>query len=74
MFVCWHVDVLKISHKEESSIYMFVLKSFHIFGNDTKISGDKVHEYLGMDMDWSQDRTMIVSMIKYLQNIIDDFL
>ena len=34
----------------------------------------KVHEYLGMDMDWIQDGTMIVFMIKYLQKAIEKFL
>ena len=33
----------------------------------------KVHEYLGMEMDWIQDGTIIVSMIEYLQKVIDNF-
>ena len=73
MTVCWHVDNPKVSHKEESAVNVFVLKICKIFGNSTKLSRGKVHEYLGMDMDWSQYRTMIVSMIKYLQKTIDDF-
>ena len=44
-----------------------------IFGNGTTVSGGKVHDYIGIDMDWYQDGTMIVSMIKYSQKIFDDF-
>ena len=65
---CWHVDDLKVSHKEEIAIDAFVLNICKIFGNGTKVSRGRVHNYLGMDMEWSQDRTMIVSMIKYLKN------
>ena len=28
MTVCWHVDDLKVSHKEESAVYVFVLNIF----------------------------------------------
>ena len=49
--VCWHVDDLKVSHKEESDIYAFVLKICKIFVNDTKVIRDKVHEYLVMHME-----------------------
>ena len=68
MTVCWHVDDVKVSHKGESYTYAFVLNICKIFGNGTKVSRGRVHNYLGMDMEWSQDRTMIVSMIKYLKN------
>ena len=51
MIVYWHVDDLKVSHKEESAIDTFVLNIFKIFGNSTKDIRGKVHEYLVMDMD-----------------------
>ena len=44
-----------------------------IFGNDTKFIRGKVHKYLLVDMECSHDGTMIVSIINYLQKIIDDF-
>ena len=67
---CWHVNDLMVSHKDEISIDAFFLKICKIFGNGTKFSRGKVHEYMVMDMDWSQDGIMIVSIIKYLQKII----
>ena len=44
-----------------------------LYGSGTKSSQCKVHHFLGMDLDWSQDGVFIVSMIKYLRKIIDDF-
>ena len=44
-----------------------------LYGSGTKSSRGKVHDFLGMDLDWSRDGVFIVSMIKYLQKIIDDF-
>ena len=73
MTVFWHVYDLKVSDKDDSSIYEYVLKIYNIFGIGIKVSRDEVHEYLVMDIYWSQDATMIVSMIKYLQKIIDYF-
>ena len=67
-----HIDYINVSHKEESAVYVFVLKICKIFRNSTKVSRGKVHEYLGMDINWSQDGSMIVSIIKYLQKIIGD--
>ena len=65
MTVCWSVDDLKVSQKEESAIDAIALKISNIFGNGTKVIRVKVHEYLRMDMNWSHYGTMIVSMIKY---------
>ena len=67
MTVCWHVDDLKVPHKEESDTDVFVLNICKIFGNGTKVSRGRVHKYMVMDMDWFKDGTMIVSMINYLQ-------
>ena len=59
MTVFWYVDDLKLSHKEESAIDGFVFNICKISGNGTKFSRGKVHKYLGIDIYWSQDGTMI---------------
>ena len=64
IIIVWYVDNLKISHMEEDA---------EIYGPKTTISRGKVHEYLGIDIDWSQQRTMIISMIKHLQKMINNF-
>ena len=73
MTLCWHVDDLKVSHIEEDAITDFCTCICGVFGYGTKITRVKVHDYLGMDMDWIQDGTMIVSMIKYPRKVIDNF-
>ena len=34
----------------------------------------KIHDYLGMDMDWTRDGQVSISMIKYLTKSLEDFL
>ena len=73
MTVCLYIDDPKIYYIGEDSVTAFCTWICGIFGDGTKIDRVKVHEYLGTDMDWSQDGTMIASMIKYLQKVIDNF-
>ena len=35
---------------------------------------EKIHDYLGMDMDWSKDGKVTTSMIKYLFQILNEFI
>ena len=65
--VVWHVDNLKVSHKDENVVSAFCVKMSQLYGSGTKSSRGKVHNFLGMDLDWSRDGVFIVSMIKYLQ-------
>ena len=71
--VVWHVDDLKVSHKDENVVSAFCVKMSELYGSGTKSSQGKVHDFLGMNLNWSRDGVFIVSMIKYLQKIIDDF-
>ena len=49
-------------------------KLAELYGPKTTVSHGKVKDYLGMDIDWdSVPGTMIVSMIKYLQKVIEEF-
>ena len=74
MTVCWHVDDLLVTHTEEDSITGFALALAKIYGPKTTISRGKIHEYLGQEFDFaSGPGTMIVSMIKYLQQVTKEF-
>ena len=74
MTICWHVDDLKVSHKDEGAVTALALKLASMYGEMTTISRGKIHEYLGMDIDWLSDPgTMLVSMIKYLKKVIEEF-
>ena len=74
MTICWHVDDLKVSHKDENAVTVLAEKLAELSGPKTTVSRGKVHEYLGMDIDWdSVSGKMILSMIKYLHKVIEEF-
>ena len=56
---------------EESAVTALAMKLGELYESNTTICRGKVHEYLGMDIDWGNEPgTMILSMIKYLQKVI----
>ena len=74
MTICWHVDDLKVSHKDENAVTALAEKIAEIYGPKTTVSCRKVHKYLGMDIDWASVLgTIIVSIIKYLHKVIEEF-
>ena len=51
MTICWHVDDLKVSHKDDNAVTELAEKLAEIYGPKATVSRGKVHEYLGMDID-----------------------
>ena len=68
----WYVDDLKVSHKEPFEVkkYQYFLK---IYRNKLKVHIGYIHDYLGMDLDYSETGVVNVSMIKCLQKVLDEF-
>ena len=57
---------------EEPTVPTLALKLTKLYGPNTMISRGIMHNFLGMEMDFGTDPgTMIVSMLKYLQNTIE---
>ena len=73
MTVTWHVDYLKISHKESDKVTKFISELGQLYDNDLTVHQGKVHLYLGMHFDYSTKGTVKISMIPYTKQIIDDF-
>ena len=72
--VCLHVDDLKIFHRDEEVVIAIMIQIAEIYGPKTNISRGKVHDYLGMQLDFGTcPGSMIISMIKYLQKILDEW-
>ena len=72
--VCWHVGNLKISYRDEAIVSEFTEAMAKEFVTKTTILRGKVYDYLGVDLDSDTCAgTMIISMIKYLRKIIDEF-
>ena len=53
MTVTWHVDDLKISHKESDEVTKFIRELEEVYGDKLTVHRGKVHPYLGMQFDYS---------------------
>ena len=53
MTVTWHVDDLKVSHKDYNEITKFLLFWGKRYENRITVTRGDVHDYLGMDLDFS---------------------
>ena len=74
MTVCWHVDDLKISHRDEDMVTVFAVDVANIYRAKTTISRGRLDKYLGMELYFETCQgTLIISMINYLQKIIGEF-
>ena len=72
--VCWNVDDIKISHRDEEVVSAFAIQISETYGPKTIISRGKVYDYLSMHLDFGTcPGSMIISMIKYLQKILDEW-
>jgi hypothetical protein len=71
--VIWHVDDLMVSCETDFELTKFSCYLAKIFGPKLTMHTGNKHEYLGMDMEFNQDGTLDMSVIKYLENVIDEF-
>ena len=73
MTICWHVDDLKVSHKDKDAVTAFAVAMGQKFGSGNTIKRGKIFYYLGLGMELDFETwpgIMIDLMIKYLQKII----
>jgi len=72
--VLWHVDDLKISHVNQAVLDDLLGKINGRFGKETPItvSKGKVHEYLGMTIDYSENGKVIFRMDDYIDRMLDE--
>ena len=66
MAVIWHVDDLNVSHVDPKENTKFANWTKKIYSKKITIDRGKIHDYLGMDMDWTKDGQVSISMIKHL--------
>ena len=66
--VQFHVDDLKVSHKEQSILDDFLKDLRDKFGQEDELIENKglVHEYLGITIDYSIPRKVVFTMFDYL--------
>ena len=75
MTVSWHVDDLKISHKNPIIVDQFLHWVKETYGKigDIKTTCGKIHEYLGMKLDYSVKGQVIIDMVDYVESMINSF-
>ena len=72
--IVWHVDDLKISHVDSKVVDAIINMLDKEFGKETLMnkSRGKVHDYLGMILDFSKPGELTVDMVHYIKTIIDE--
>jgi hypothetical protein len=71
--ILWHVDDLKISHKNPDVVTAMIKKLDNEFGEKAPltVTRGKVHEYLGMTIDYTVPGKVMISMKEYIQSMLD---
>ena len=73
--VVFHVDDLKSSHvnsKVNDEFATWLVKKYGAHGK-VKVHRGKVHDYLGMTFDYSKKGKVIIDMIPYVEDMLDEF-
>jgi hypothetical protein len=69
----WHVEDIKMSHVDEKEVSKLITWLKSVYGEDMGLSRGKVHDYLGMTIDFTNKGEVKVTMIDYLKGVINDF-
>lgn len=72
--ILWHVDDLKISHREPNVVTSVIKRLNDEFGDKAPltVTRGKVHKYLGMTIDYSvPDKVVMISMKDYIKSMLD---
>ena len=60
----WHVDDLKVLHKDPFEVTKFSQNLSKIYGNKLEVHRGKIYDYIGMGLDYSETRVVKFPMIK----------
>ena len=74
MTVVWHVDNLKVSHVDKKEVDKFIEQMEAEFGTEAplSVSHGKVHDYLGMNLDFRTEGEVRVDMEHYIDMMLHD--
>ena len=74
MTVVWHVDDLKVSHVDEKEVDKIIKLMEAEFGAEAplSISCGKVHDYLGMNLDFRVEGEVRINMEHYIDMMLHD--
>jgi hypothetical protein len=72
--ILWHVDDIKISHVDPTVVTSILKQINDEYGKVSPLTETrgKVHEYLGMTIDFSNPGKVMFTMFPYIQNMLND--
>ena len=72
--IIWHVDDFKLSHLEQSILDSITEQLNECYGWETPLTihHGKVHDYLGMVIDYSEEGKVKFSMPNYIEGLLDE--
>jgi hypothetical protein len=73
MNIYWHVDDLEVSNCNPNQVTIFGEWLSKKYGVAVATHRGKVHDYLGMIFDFLAKGKVMVTMMEYIKNIINDF-
>jgi len=73
--ITWHVDDMKVSHKSVGVVDSFIdwIKFMYEDVTKVKASRGKIHDYLGMELDYSTKGEVKIRMQRYVEKMIEEF-
>lgn len=72
--VTWHVDDVKVSHGDPRVVDSFLKWIKDQFGaiGEVKVTRGKIHDYLGMILDYSIPGQVSIDMTRYVKSMVDN--
>ena len=72
--ILWHVDDLKISHVDPMVVGSIINLLNERYGKEAPltVTRGKIHDYLGMTIDFSKKGSMKINMVEYVESILDE--
>ena len=72
--IVWHVDDLKMSHMEQEVLDEIIGKLTSKYGNEKglTVQRGKKHEYLGMTIEYTDDRKIKFTMVDYIDGLLSE--
>ena len=71
--ILWHVDDLKISCRDRFKVTKLICYLRRIYGEKMMVHQGGKGKYLGMHLDFTENRIFQVDMSKYIEGIIEEF-
>ena len=75
MTASWHVDDVKCSHVDPKQVDGFIQWVKDKYGaiGEVKTTRGKIHEYLGMTLDYSVKGQVSIGMVDYIEKMVKEF-